>query len=312
MNKNGFEFSFAWLFALIVGAVVIFIAIYATSQLIETERFASDTETGKQLGIILNPLESGIEDGKSAIIELNGPTRVFNSCKTSGTFGRQGISVAVRSGLGEAWGKPGVENAFFNKYIFSGNILEGEKIKVFSKPFKFPYKVADIVYMWNEEYCFVNAPDYIEEEIMDLQLKINSTNTISNCPENFIRVCFNSQSPECDIFVSTTGKYVEKESVRMYYDNDASPLVYGAIFADPGLYDCQVKRLLKRDSELALLYLEKASVLEPKQCSFASIKGNLISFSELTANTEPGEIQSLVFLSERIEGGNNDLICKLF
>ena len=63
-GKRGIEFSFAWIFAILVGAAILFIAIFAATRLVTTERAVGEAETAKQLGILLNPVETGIESGK--------------------------------------------------------------------------------------------------------------------------------------------------------------------------------------------------------------------------------------------------------
>ena len=112
INKKGFEFSFGWLFAIIVGAVIIFLAIYATTNLIKTEREIQDTELGKQLGIILNPIETALETGKASKISFPLETRLYNDCSLQGTFGSQKISTATKSGIGEKWLAPGEASTF--------------------------------------------------------------------------------------------------------------------------------------------------------------------------------------------------------
>ena len=78
MKKKGFEFSFAWLFAIIVGAVIIFLAIFASTRFIRTGRYQMDTITAEQLSIIFEPLETGLASGKSNIAELKAETRIYN------------------------------------------------------------------------------------------------------------------------------------------------------------------------------------------------------------------------------------------
>ena len=56
INKKGIEFNFAWLFAIIVGAVIIFIAIFATTSIIKRSRVESESKVAAELGIILNPI----------------------------------------------------------------------------------------------------------------------------------------------------------------------------------------------------------------------------------------------------------------
>ena len=118
-NKKGFEFSFGWLFAVIVGAVVIFLAIYASTSFIKQNRNIQDTFAGKELGVILSPVETSLESAKTTEISFPVDTRVYNDCKTTGNFGSQGISIASKSGVGAQWQNPGEISRFYNKYIFS-------------------------------------------------------------------------------------------------------------------------------------------------------------------------------------------------
>src|SRR3989344_1332295 len=148
MNRRGFEFSFGWLFAIIVGAVIIFLAIYATTNLIKTEREIQDTELGKQLGIILNPIETALETGKASKISFPLETRLYNDCSLQGTFGSQKISTATKSGIGEKWLAPGEASTFRNKYLFSDKIVEDKNYIVFSKPLEIPFKIANLIYIW--------------------------------------------------------------------------------------------------------------------------------------------------------------------
>ena len=65
-SKKAFlQISFAWLFAIIVGMVILFLAIYASTKIIKTEQIALDVETAKEIGVLLNPLETGFETGKT-------------------------------------------------------------------------------------------------------------------------------------------------------------------------------------------------------------------------------------------------------
>ena len=92
MDKRGFEFSFAWLFAVIVGAAIIFIAIYAGGKILRTGEFQQSTETAKALTTLLDPLGVGAggsgESAKSGIISLSSPITLYNGCFHDGSFGR--------------------------------------------------------------------------------------------------------------------------------------------------------------------------------------------------------------------------------
>ena len=63
----------------------------------------------------------------------------------------------------------GVEIPVYNKYIFSKQALEGKKFYLFSKSFEFPFKVSEIIFISNEDYCFIEPPGNIEDEISSIK-----------------------------------------------------------------------------------------------------------------------------------------------
>ena len=307
-NKRGFEFSFAWIFAIIVGAVIIFLAVWGVVQLIGTERTARDSEIGKELGILLNPIETSLESGKSALIKMPGETRLFNDCNNNGVFGVQKISAATKSGIGDEWERPGIPSSFFNKYVFSADVVQGEDYKVFVKPFEFPYKVGDLIFIWSvdDEYCFVNAPNNVEEDVEDLDLGISLVSSLGECSVQSKRVCFASSG--CDVDVSLNSKSVYDGETK-YYEGD---LIYGAIFSGKERYECQVKRLMGRASELALLNLAKTNYLTPKGCS-SNMENDLSGFANVTLNIGSSlDLRTLGFDSDDLGRRNNLLGCKLW
>src|SRR3990172_1684542 len=123
-NRKGLEFSFGWLFALIVGAAILFLAIYAAVKLISTERTAQETGAAKQLEIILTPVETGYESGKSIPpIVFPTLTRVYNNCSPVGNFGEQSIRVSSSLTEGKNWQEEGFPIKSYNKYIFSPSMM---------------------------------------------------------------------------------------------------------------------------------------------------------------------------------------------
>ena len=307
--------SFAWIFAIIVGAIVIFLAIWATTKLVSIERHAGDTEIGKQIGILLNPVETSLENAKIAKITTPLDTRIYNDCEIQKgeSFGSQRISVATKSGVGKEWENPGVPSSFHNKYLFSDSVVEGKEFMVFAKPFKFPFKVADLLFLWSaeDEYCFVNSPSEIYEEINSLSPEgINVTNNFEECSKRSIKVCFASSG--CDVDVNTDSKSVKKDKGRetIYYEDE---LIYGAIFAPKKLYECQVKRLMSRASELSLLYNSKSVYLSSGNCDSFTLQQSLFQYANYTSSlNESIELRSIRSLSDDIKDKNGRLLCGLF
>ena len=51
-NRRGYlQISFAWILAIIVGATILFLAIYFTTKLVNTEQTSQDAQVGKEVGV---------------------------------------------------------------------------------------------------------------------------------------------------------------------------------------------------------------------------------------------------------------------
>ena len=316
-NKRGFEFSFGWMFALIIGGVILFLAIYATVKMIGTERNVQSAEVAKQLGILLIPAETGFGEGKSIpSIKFATETRVYNNCTTKGVFGEQLISVATSPSLGKKWTSPGIAINYPNKYIFSSSVIEGDEINVFSKPFSFPYKTGELLFIWSnkEEFCLINPPGEIEKEIESLGLKnINFTQEITDCKKKSRKICFYNSLPECDVVINSgDNSIIWKDGQTSFYDGS---LIYGAIFSEPKLYECQVQRLMKRASELAYVYLDKSNSLSARTggCS-QGLQIYLSNYGKNAANaTSSYALIENKFASDELKRMNDGLeVCKLW
>ena len=116
MKRGYLQISFAWMFAIIVGIFILFLAIFATTKLIKTDQTIIDSKTAKEIGVLLNPLETGFETGKSTSLILPSETRIYNKCNTDGEFGRQIIKISQKSF--DKWTETDVDVGFSNKYIF--------------------------------------------------------------------------------------------------------------------------------------------------------------------------------------------------
>ena len=182
-------------------------------------------------------------------------------------------------------------------------------MSLFSKPFEFPYKVANLIYMISsdEYYCFIDAPSDIENEIENLNLENLLT---EDCSESgYVNVCFNGDI--CNINVNYEAGEVEKEDGTVYFKSDA--LMYAGIFSDTQVYECQVKRLMKRVANLASLYIDKANLIAVSGCetNLNTELGRLITQAQGLDNSR--DLHSLVGFIEEIDMKNkNNVQCKLW
>ncbi len=292
-NRGALEISFGWLFAIIVGAFILFLAIYFSVKLFQSESEVVSAKTGKEISILLNPLEISFESAKTISVGLPAETRINSTCSSFGDFGSQSIQLSQKSF--NKWTKTDVKTTFYNKYIFSEEQTEGKTFYFFSKPFDFPFKTADLIYMTSakQRYCFIDAPPEVEEEISAL----NQSNLLTgNCLDKDLKVCF--EETGCDIDVDYYNGVVEKDGKDMSFvmsGDDENSLMYAAIFSSPKIYECQVKRLMLRLKELALLYNDKEIIINERGCGdnmgsslteLSGSAGELSSSEELTGIKE--------------------------
>lgn len=308
MEKKGFEMSFSWIFAVLVGAVILFLAIYLATRILGTGGEKIDAQTTAKLAILLEPLKTDIGETEKNKITFSSNTRIYNDkCRTDGNFGGQRIGIASYS-LGN-WKEPTYGENQYNKYIFSQEIEEGKEFYVFVKPFSLPFKVSDIIVLTSEKYCFINAPESIKENL-DIGIpNFHFTSLKANCSEESKKVCFSS-SFGCDISVygefGFERGYVNKEGERLYYIGE---LVYAAILSSPGVYNCNVQRLKMRTVNLCLVYKDEIKILARRGCNtnLDALLTEMINLANSNAN-----LNYLQDKSEQIKAVNDAAECKLF
>ena len=318
-SKKGLEFGFGWIFAIFVGGVIIFLAVYAVTNLVKSERQAQDVASAKEFGILLTPVETSLESGKLAPpIEFPTKSRVYNICSREGNFGVQRLSVSSSMGVGDTYQTPDISTPFYNKYFFSPAIIEGKKFYAFSKPLDMPFKIADLIYIFGEEnYCLVSPPGEVQDELGQLMVNANITGSINECSEGSIKICFRDSQPKCDVLVSfdaysPENGIVTKNKQSMIYEGYA--LMYAAIFSDPDVYECQIERLMKRAGSLSLIYKQKAAVMSARSegCGSA-LEENFAEYSQIALNINQSKsMGNILTSSETLKEANDAVSCKMF
>lgn len=296
-SKRGYEFSFAWIFTIFIGAAVIFFAIYLATQIVGTKQVERDSAEGKSIGILLTPIETQTEQSKFSKILLTDETTLYTNCEaptSDDPFGSQLLSTSVKSPLGNPE-ISGIEITFHNKYLFpsSSTTTGKDEIYVLSKPLFLPFKVADLLIVWSdqEKFCFYDAPTDLKKELSDLKLAnvfIQSTSTPCDNTNQQV-VCFNiADSSRCDIIVDQNQHKVSKSGGNSYYidpvSDDKFSMMLAAIFSSPENYNCQIRRLMAHTSNLVNIYYEKSQRIQSKTSSGCSqsIQSDLLSFKQTT------------------------------
>jgi len=301
-DKSAIEMGFNWLFAIIAGGFILFIAIYATSKFIGVSEQKYGTEAASTISSFLDSLETGLAAGiKNPEMSFRKNTRLYFDCDetVNSPFGRETISFSEQT-FGNKWSEKSNRVSIKNKYIFTEDGLEGKKFYYFSFPFSMPYSVGDIVIIESGIYCFYDAPSEVVDDLSTSGLDVKNiifANLTSECEG--IKVCFGGQA-DCDVKVSLSNNYVEKDGKRVYYYGN---LIYGAIFSSPEVYECNIKRLMSKLNELGKIYLDKIKIMERKECDprigpkltmMMSVAQNLSSSRSLiTIGTSSEEIDQI-------------------
>ncbi len=312
-NKLGFQMSFAWLFAIIVGGFILFLAIYGVVQIVDVGEDVSDARVGAEIGVLLNPLETGFESGQVNFLTMPLETIIHNRCSSSGTFGEQRVRVSQKTR--GSWSETNISARFENKYIFSEGDVEGRNFFLFSKPFNFPFKISDVIYMTSadENYCFSgfdgDAEEDIRKELSDLKKGNENWNVFTEneeCPVESINVCFDAS--DCDVNVRYNLGKVQKGSEIMYFVEDA--LMYAAIFSEPSIYECQVDRLMKRADELSTIYNQKESFLSSQGCTSSS---DILQLRNAFKGVQTSEdLLNIKALAKNVDNENSRARCMLW
>ncbi len=315
-QKRGIAMPFNWMFAIIAGIVILFLAIYGTAKFIETSEYRVSTETAAKLATLIEPMGTGLASGKSDQINFKKDARTYYGCSDLGVFGKNTIAFAEKT-FGNKFGEKGGE-INTKKYVFAESVIEGKQLNLFSKSFEMPFKVADIIVISGGDYCFYQEPNEIEDEVLGLGIKnINFSEDLGACAG--IKVCFGSNLG-CDISVYGMcedynceslydyGKVFRRSDVLYYTDS----LLYAAIVSSPEIYECNLRRLMKRFNELSLIYIDKIKIIELKGCS-SNIEADLREMMVLAKGLETSEDLFLISQkAEVVDAKNQGAVCRIY
>lgn len=307
ISKKG-DFNFVWLFAIIAGTAFLILAIFFAVKIGGVLKTAGDTSIAKSIEVLTDPLQAGFTDGKTSKISFAVNTQINPSCYDD-DFGYHMLSVVTESNALKDNPPTPLEIKIPNKYIFAQKSF-GKDYYIFSKKFELGFPVADMLFISTTEYCLVNPPLRIKERIMGLNPpKIKIQDSVNNtCSEETTRVCF-GYADNCNMTVSGTcynpneckDQYetgtISKGSDNVNYIGD---LLYGAIFSEKELYECNVKRLLYRTGQIASVYYDKANLMDARGCS-TNLNTDLALFSQQTIGATSSDLPDLFQLGKQLQ-----------
>ncbi len=311
INKKA-VIEFGWLFAVIVGAMILFLAFYFVGTKLLSQKYEQSTIQAHSLEILLNPFSQfgEIKLISQDTISLDQLSTVNISCDISsspGDLGYNEITITTK-------GQSGIPKTVYDKYIFAENDLTTKKFQALSVPLEMPWRAADVIILWpyDKKYCFVGMPN-IKETLGDTETGLNIsslsfTTSKSSCPSESITVC----NSGCDITINPATNKVTKQGQTFYFASDA--LMYASIFSSKGLYDCNFKRIASRVNLQATIYEKKALALSGKGCT--TLPPNLGALknaaNELAKQVNSDNVNTLWQAANNIDQANNIADCSLY
>lgn len=292
--KRG-DFSFVWLFAIFAGIAILLLAIYGAIRIGETSKVGTDASIAKQITLLTDPLEAGFTAATFGRISFNQLTVIKLECNDF-DFGESIISANSKSNIGDDFSSFVVSTSISDKYIFGRGVDEGETFHVLSKSFNFPYKIADflILISENNDYCFIDTPSKVKDEIEQLDIPVVF---FENCSDSdMIEVCFDKEGCEISVFGKCEdcrdvySKGIVRKGGRNFYYVDS--LIYPAIFSDKEIYDCNVNRLIYRGHVSSIVLGRKASLMNARGCT-NRLESLLYGWSEVLEGSDVGDLLEL-------------------
>ncbi|MAG07699.1 hypothetical protein CMI46_02690 [Candidatus Pacearchaeota archaeon] len=314
-NKRGLEMGFGWMFAILAGMAILFLALFGVSQFIDTSQGEINTKIAAEFTNVLDPLQTSVSESSGNSITLPAESRIFTSCNLDNGFGETRVRFSEKIGFRDEWSAIGGDVSTENSYLFAEDEMEGKKVGFFIFPFDMPYKTGDVLVAYTDNYCFVDAPFAIQKELEDLMKEGNEdiifVGSSSECPSETKEVCF---SGSCDIRVQCedgcSRGYVRKDGSQNYF---VDKLLYGAIFSSLDNYECNAHRLINRLASVSGIYAKKSQFVSSRGCVNLIVAQDVIVLKESAENYEnPDDLASMKIIAERIENKNEELECQLY
>lgn len=308
MKKGFLDISFSWIFAILIGGMILFGAIYGVTKFGHVQNTFSTALSATSITNLFDSLTTSSESLYVVYLSLPIKSRIRNSCDSIPPFGSQSLSVQQK--VKNSWQLAGLKVYSNNEYVFSEPGFGTKGYFAMTKPFNYPFKIANLIYLipQNENYCFVGAPLKIKKE---LQFSNVSSFKFGNCKgdKEITTVCFDNE-PNCNVTVDYNSKEVTKNGDTLYFSTDS--LMYGAIFADKKNYECETKRLMERANELATIYKTKGVIIQPLGCSMNALS-DLETYQSLASSyNSSADLENFYSLVNSMGGDNNNANCRLW
>lgn len=241
--------QFAWIFSIVVGAIVLFLAFFFVTQYgKQVEKPTKQAVLSAGIDILLEPFSAigSLAEVRAEPIEIPKDMHIEFDCNDDNDYSE----IKARGKKHKTFE---LTRKSYDKYIFANTIETKSKSKflAFSLPIKIPFYVATATVIVNKDYCIKNLPQKYKESLNEIYEPIKDSIKT--------KLEFENCEPNQEIYGINKGRVYGK-----YFINQ---LVVAAVFSENDLYNCNLNRILKRAIRIAKIYKSKAEKMSAKGCN---------------------------------------------
>jgi len=295
MRKAQFQ-QFAWIFSVIVGALILFFTFFFLSQYAkQVEKPSRQITIASGINILVEPFSaiSNLAEIRAEILELPKNYVVEIGCEKN-------YNTIKAKNIKEKYFE--ISEKVYDKYIFSKtiNTSKNNKFLVYSMPIEIPFHVGNAIVIVTEDACLKDLPykkNELKEVIEELEIEKIPKINFTGCDDK------NKYNKGEGDYGNLGGK--------IWIRN----LVSAAVFSDKELYNCNLDRILDRAIKIADILKGKAEIASVYGCDYGNIVGILEEYKnkaeKLKGNQDLAEFYNII---KQLEDANRNLPieCRLF
>ncbi len=289
--------QFAWVFSVIVGAIILFLTFFFISQYAkQVEKPTRQITIASGLNILLEPFSSisSLARMRAEILELPKDYYVEIDCK-------EGYNLIKAKKIDEKYFE--INEKVYDKYIFSKpiNTKKNRKFLVYSLPIEIPFHVGNAIVIVTNDTCLANLPykkDEMEETLEELKEELK------DLPKINFSGCSDKNNYNGNEYGNLNGKFWIRN------------LVSAAVFSNNSLYDCNLNRILDRALKITEILEGKARIASSYGCDYSGIVYSLENYKNKTKEfmKNKNKLEEFYKAMKQLDDANRNLPleCRLF
>ena len=286
MKKAQMEYN--WAFVIIAGAVILGFFVAFTMRYI-------DIQNKKDNALVASEIYNALYGLQKSSYQTETPISLF--LKTNLKFSCDEVEVGNF-----------FSQSLEKEFVFAPKEMTTDKINVFLKPWKYPFKISNLFYLSSSNYKYyivfdAASADFVNSLEFPKNFNIIKTTSFPNIRDPNARIIsFTQKAADVQLDPSENG-YATIAGKK--YPVLGLPLVYAAMFSDN--YGCVFERLNDKFLTLIQIYKEKVDYMSAmnKNCDYSQLKRTLSGMESSIQNKNYADLREK---AGTLGGQNNNLL----